>query len=259
MHPHRTGNITRHTTTDQCLILDLDETLLHTMGEDAEDFANTILEDPKYRAHRWKYYQIVLEDIFVKRGQGTREKYWGLTRPYLADFLSFCFSHFKLVTVWSAGQRPYVHNIVDVIFRDSPYPDLVFTYDDVISTGDGYHKPIELIMEHPRVKGIMKHNNTFFLDDRYANFLTSPGNGVTIPPYKPSPTPSGLVTQDFALLQFKNWLLRPEVMESKDVRTLDKSSIFMTKLNYMFDYPVSKQPVSIKDVLIEDDMVIAGI
>ena len=107
-----------------------------------------------------------------------------------------------------------------------------------------YHKPIMKMLNDPLVKGKIGVEEVFFLDDKADNFISSPGNGITIPRYEPSPNPISIMADDQALLQLQQWLSRPEVMEAPDVRYLDKTHIFTTPTFSMYSTPLfSTTPV----------------
>jgi hypothetical protein len=77
----------------------------------------------------------------------------------------------------------------------------------------------------------MSLKNTFALDDNDRTYTKNLDNGVLIPPYEPGPFIDELREEDTALLKFKYWLLQPEVIDSKDVTSLNKNKIFTTSLN----------------------------
>lgn len=181
---------------------------------------------------RGRYYEFTLHDMNEKRGSGKRSTYWGMKRPHLNIFLSFCFSYFKVVAVWSAGQPAYVEAVVENIFEGIGTPAIVYTFNNVIQTSNGYHKPLSKMIEKDGASLGMSLSNTFFLDDRYDNFPTCQDNAIVIPRYSPSPRVESLFNDDIALLQFRQWLLKSEVVNARDVRKLDKSSIFFTPVDW---------------------------
>ena len=87
-----------------------------------------------------------------------------------------------------------------------------------------------MINSDPRLSQYMSLENTLVIDDRKSTFSANPGNGIKIPLYSPPETINGIESDDIALKQFMFWLLRSEVINTKDVRTLDKSRIFKTPL-----------------------------
>jgi len=213
--------------TDKCIILDLDETLVHTQEEMTELHKLKILSDPKLLALRKRTYLLRLEDL-EKPGYGTSYDLWGVVRPHVPEFLLFCFSYFKVVAVWSAGARPYVDAVVDHLFKDLPRPHVVFTRDDVLfDKNKQVEKPLQKMMEyHPILREHMSHANTFVLDDNHGTFVYNPKNGVHIPRYEPEATVHALMKDDDTVLKFRDWLLQPDIMQAVDVTTLPKHDIF---------------------------------
>lgn len=213
--------------TNKCLVLDLDETLVHTF-DDMDSYRKLgIMNSPHTLDLRPRIYRIELLDVYDNLGTGIRTPIWGITRPYLSEFLQFCFQYFRMVTVWSAGQYPYVHSIVSHIFRDAYPPQIVFTRDDCLIETN-LHKPLEKIFKES--DGVMNLMNTFALDDKETTFSThNPQNGVLIPEYAPYPNYYALRNNDDNLLRLKDWLMKPDVMNATDVRTLNKNDIFSSK------------------------------
>lgn len=217
--------------TDKCIVLDLDLTLIATQDDMESLKLLGILSDPKLMALRNRTYHITIEDL-EKPGIGTKYDFWGVTRPHIQDFLIFCFSYFKVVAVWSAGKRPYVEAIVDKIFKDLPQPHVVFTHDDVVIGSQGHiEKPLtKMIESNPILRRHMSLQNTFVVDDNDMTFSQNRDNGILIPAYNPALNINALARDDPGLLQLKYWLLQREVVDSRDVTTLDKTTIFSTSL-----------------------------
>lgn len=226
----RSSSISRH-----AVVLDLDETLLHTMPNGTEALENTILTSPGQLEVRGRLYHLTISDLFRQRGTGQRSDFWGVKRPHLNLFLAFCFDYFRYVVVWSAGQKPYVTAVVDEIFKGIGRPDIIYSYDDCVKLpDDNYHKPLSVLLNDPRLGGRLVSSSVLFVDDRVGNFIESGSNAIIIPRYKPAPTVSALAADDYALLQLRQWLLREDVTSSPDVRQLHKGDIFST--------PVSSSP-----------------
>lgn len=216
--------------TNFCIGLDLDECLVSIQMEAPPSLANEIKTNPRYMELRTRLLEVYLHDRDGDRGEGLREYYWGLKRPHLDEFLLFLFSYFRVVFVWSAALRPYVDVIVEKLFADLPYPYMVMNRDDIEHTPDGnYHKPLSQVIKFD-TSHYINLSNTFFLDNKGDNFIANESNGITIPDYKPAANLNAMMVDDICLLQLRQWLLRPEVMAAKDVRTLDKSRIFVEPL-----------------------------
>lgn len=211
------------------IIFDLDNCILSSYFQDTLWLKNVLSVDSSYMAIRSRLYEITIKDINGVKGDGASMKMWGVKRPHLHEFLLFCFEYFDVVCVWSAGSYDYVHECVERLFGDIKMPDLIFTRDDcedIPGSGGDYHKPIAKMVSHPAIKGKVSLLDTFFLDDKENNFISSPGNGIVIPEYVPEARPLDLMKDDVSLLELQQWLMKPEVMAAGDVRTLDKTDIF---------------------------------
>lgn len=173
-----------------------------------------------------------MDDVVHKRGEGNKAEMWGLLRPYAREFLIFCFSYFRGVIVWSAGKKNYVHAIVDYLFKDIKRPLVIYTYNELEGLQDKtFIKPIKKLIDNvPGLNKYMSLENSFILDDRDSVFLgPNPGNGIKIPAYKCNFSKlSSMRADDIALKQLMIWLSKPEVINCKDVRELDKTNIFNT-------------------------------
>nr|QBK90034.1 MAG: ctd-like (NLI interacting factor-like) phosphatase [Pithovirus LCPAC101] len=224
--------------TNKCIILDLDETCIHSFTYmDKLDKLN-IMKDSKYLDIRRRIYKIKMLDIDGDRdGSGKHAKMWGVERPYLKEFLTFCFSYFDIVAVWSAGVYKYVHEIVRHIFKDIGEPHIIFTREDCKVEKDGnLTKPISKMIEKVNeMNKFMNTMNTFIVDDRFDTFQYNYNNGILIPPYNPKSTIKGLREGDKALLRFMTWLTEKNVHQSIDIRSLEKDRIFnlpASRINY---------------------------
>ena len=213
--------------TKHSIVLDLDETLVHSC-ENMDKLKNlAIYTDPTLLDLRSRIFRLALDDMFVEPGAGVRTSLWGVTRPYLTQFLSFCFAYFDVVAIWSAGQPKYVAAVVDAIFRDVRPPHIVYDYDDCIMDNNDPKKPlIKMILTEEDLGDYMSLAHTFVLDDRETTFSQNPDNGIIIPAYVPEATIEAIREEDRSLQQLMIWLMRAEVMQAEDIRTLDKTEIF---------------------------------
>lgn len=227
--------------TDKCIVLDLDQTLIATQ-EDIESLKRLgIYSNPKLLTLRNRTYDILVEDL-EKPGIGTVQHLWGVTRPHLFEFLLFCFKYFKIVVVCTAGKYLYALAIVAHIFKDLSEPHYTFAHEDIYiyfgPKGEPRKPLVKLSKSHSLLQTHMSLENTFALDDNPLTFTENPDNGILIPAYEPylninDPNRSikALSQEDVALLQLKYWLLQPEVINAKDVRTLNTRTIFTTPLS----------------------------
>ena len=205
------------------IVLDLDETLVRTIGN-ANDIEYTeLLEDKSYIDIRRRTYILSFKD-----GPNSKLHLWGIKRPHIKEFLHFCLSYFRVVAVWSAGTKQYVTQLVRKLFAGMRKPDIVFTRDDISSSDRKMKKPLSKIFDTEIAKQYgLNNRNTFILEDRIKSFLYSdPYNGILIPRYEPEPTISGLRADEQSLPQLMDWLMTDEVINSDDVRELSKIDIF---------------------------------
>lgn len=229
MYKTSTDSIPSKSLTNKCIVLDLDETLVHSNENLFELRSLNVMNDPKLIDLRGRLYELSMDDVVYKKGQGIKTEMWGITRPHVKEFLIACFSYFKVVAVWSAGKKKYVEAIVDYLFRDIKRPHVIYSRDDCEKTTDNIlTKPLEkMIKQESGLSKYMSLENTFILDDRRTVFETpNPDNGIQIPAYVPAFNVRSLRTDDIAFKQLMTWLLRSDVINSKDVRDLDKTGIF---------------------------------
>ena len=219
------------------IILDVDETLVHTIEDTNFRLLknSNIMSDPKLIRYRDRLMIFRLEDIVGKKGEGLDTDMWSITRPHLEEFIAFCLSYFENVIIWSAGLDGYVREIVNRLFdplKGMEPPALIYTRKDCKRIKGTTTKPIEdLIKENPDLADTVNLTNTFFIDDLSSNFIANPENGILIPEYNPNPNITSIVRDDIALKQLIYWFLSKEVKESTDVRLLNKNNIFSRSLN----------------------------
>jgi hypothetical protein len=216
------------------LVLDLDETLVHTFEPDEIDQKIEIMskwnEQEKLEL-RSRLYEFEILDANTTK-EDSRTIFWGITRPSLKFFLLFCSIYFKGVLIWSAGVSKYVERIVDIIFKDIFPPRAIYDRRNTIQIDDEYrttYKPLRNMFEDEYLKSLgMNSENTFVIDDRKDTFSQNPENGIRIKRYEPKLTYSELVTDDPALKQLMFWFLRKDVMRTKNVADLNlpKKRIF---------------------------------
>ena len=210
------------------IVLDIDATLVHTHG-DLDDFKMLkIYGNEEQLEMRRKLYNMRLIDVSDIPGEGEVTDLAGIYRPYLKEFLEFCFEYFDGVVIWSAGKRKYVHKMCEYMFPLKKQPLLIFTYDDCEGDADDYIvKPLEKLYKHPDLKGKLNENNTFVLDDREETFSLNKRNGIMIPEFESDMSVEDICNHpDNELLKLMTWLSSEDVRNSKDVKKLNKTNIF---------------------------------
>lgn len=211
------------------IVLDIDATLVHT-HDDEYDYTNLkLFTDPKMLKYRGRAYTMTLTDVTTLPGTGEELKLYGIYRPFLKEFLEFCFKYFDNVIVWSAGKKKYVEKMCDLMFTDrNKQPLLIYNYNDCEIYDDFIIKPLSKLYNDPRTKGKMNEKNTYVLDDRDDTFSMNKDNGINIPIYEVTLDVKGINKKDENLLKLMAWLMTPEVKDIEDVRKLNKKKIFKT-------------------------------
>ena len=210
------------------IVLDIDATLVHTHG-DMNDFKMLkIYGSDEQLEMRRKLYNMRLIDVSDVPGEGEITDLAGIYRPYLKEFLEFCFDYFDGIVIWSAGKRKYVHKMCEYMFPLKKQPLIIFTYDDCEGDEDDYIvKPLEKLYKHPKLKGKLNETNTFVLDDREETYSFNKRNGILIPEFESDMSVEDICNHpDSELLKLMTWLNTQEVKSCKDVRKLNKTNIF---------------------------------
>ena len=209
------------------IVLDIAATMVHTLGDEDEFLNLQVFTNPKMIKYRPRLYSMELRDVTSPPGTGEEMTLYGVYRPYLKEFIEFCFDYFDNVIIWSAGKKKYVEKMCELMFIDmSNQPLVIYNYDDCGVYDDFIRKPLKKLYEDPRVKGKMNEKNTYVLDDRDDTFALNKGNGILIPEYEASLTKKGLDKEDDNLLKLMAWLSIDVNKQCRDVRQLDKSRIF---------------------------------
>jgi TFIIF-interacting CTD phosphatase-like protein len=203
------------------VILDLDNTLINTFDDYDSLIDLEIFKKPCYLDIRERVYFFNLD-----------EQYWGVSRPYAKEFVSFCFQYFNTVGVWSAGERDYVDFIIENIFEDKK-PHYSLSRDECAGEYNDKNikcnifKPLNIIFD---TNNYFTPKNTLIIDDNEYTMKMNRDNGILIPPYEPEPTIEDIRKPDYAFPSICRWLSKPEVMYCDDIRKQCKLSIFTSLL-----------------------------
>jgi hypothetical protein len=213
--------------TELNLVLDIDDTLVQTFDDIESLYKCPIMKNPKFYPIRKRVYILKFESEGEEDEEEVEDELiWGVKRPHIDEFLDFASEYFRNVVIWSAGTYDYVHVIVKNIFKNYPTcPAKVFTRNDCTQSEEyGYEKPLEKIYQAiPE----MNPYNTLLIDDRHEVFLRKdPNNGIIIPPFSPDIEDYNSLTSDTSFLLLKDWFMTPQVMESNDIRKVNKQHIF---------------------------------
>jgi TFIIF-interacting CTD phosphatase-like protein len=142
------------------IVLDLDETLIHTQ-----------IEKP-----------LVCDFNFTLSGV----KYYSTKRPGLSNFLNFAFGHFESVNIWTAATTEYAQKILEQILTKQQQESLyiIYTRNDLKQTTTGFYKPLTVMFSDMRAKNInMRSINTIMIDDREDVMIANRGNGILVTPW----------------------------------------------------------------------------
>lgn len=115
---------TRTTTTEKCIVFDFDELQAHTYEDKV--FFDFVFHDEKTIEWRRHLYTIYYPEL----KEQTDCKAWGVLRPGFFEFIDFCFEHFRIVAVWSAGVHDYVHSVVESVWYSKQAPHVILTRNE---------------------------------------------------------------------------------------------------------------------------------
>lgn len=185
--------------TNYAIVLDLDETLVHTIygGE-----LDTKLDK----------YLFTIVDAITKNGEGNVDIIKGYKRKHLDDFLKCVFRTFKYIIVFSAGRPKYVKEMVKEIFKDHGYPNAIFTYDDCEEVNGFIVKRLEKIAKLFNIE----LESIIAIDDRISTATLNPTNVIIIPEF------NGY--EDDCLLKLIEFFDKLE--PNKNITLLNKSILF---------------------------------
>jgi TFIIF-interacting CTD phosphatase-like protein len=146
------------------IILDLDETLIHTIVSDR----------PRSDLEK--------KSDFKFQFQPAGAIYYVFKRPGLEEFLSQIFSKFRRVGVWTAADKQYAKKVVMNIMsaRQISNLDFVFSRDFCESDRIGFTKPLSKIYTYLPV---WKPEETIMLDNSPQVMKYNPKNGMVAPDY----------------------------------------------------------------------------
>lgn len=189
-----------------CLVLDLDETLIHTWKRDdprLQKKAKTQAPD--------RYYEFKLDDNYL---------YWGVTRPDVADFLKYDFRHFDIVGIWTAATSDYAEEIKKRLEELSGYKfHFVWSRDMCTLVKGEYIKPLaRLFSEFPDIDP----DNTLMLDDKRTIAVYNPKNLLQIQPYDPKDPLNNDVAMTAGIAIFRN-MFKIKKEDGISLRAQDKS------------------------------------
>lgn len=193
-----------------CLVLDLDETLVHFFGSK---------EDWKYMKNydnnqvKSRILDITVEDDFM----------WGIARPHYDKFLKEIFDIFDIVGVWSAGTEDYVQAIVKLIFpHKKPYfvwsrskCETMITHNDTIR-----QKPLAKLLEMYKE---IDPDRIIIIDDRTEVCEQDTLHHIDIPTW--DATFEDIDRTDTALLSLLTFM-KQKLSKAKNFKLVSNKNIF---------------------------------
>lgn len=244
-------NLSKSPLTNKTIVLDMDLTLLCTIG-DGSDISS------KIRTNYPEAYEILVKrGIIVPTvlnqfgGSGKASHNDVIRRPGVEEFLTFCRMAFKHVFLWSAGQASYVYDTVRLVLdpKDRGYFDHVYTAQDILHTSidemdiEGSDDFLDKLKKmgfttfttKPLDKIVSQYSDVsldriVIVDDLICNFSHNPNNGVLIPPFSPkipqiiataSASPLENMANDHVLFSLIHFFADDAFMNSPDVRQYD--------------------------------------
>ena len=195
------------------LVLDLDETLIHTIILKE----NILLNINEFPSENFSIIQL--------------PNFFGLVfiRPYLFEFLKFIFNNF-CVSIWTAGNTMYCKEVLKIILTQEQFDKTIFilardknNYIDVktnkiyknVTPENEIIKPLELLWNDDEFKKHYNENNTLLIDNDLFVIKSNPYNSIIIKEF------NKYSIDDFALCNLYNWL--NNVKNCKDIQKLDKN------------------------------------
>jgi TFIIF-interacting CTD phosphatase-like protein len=153
------------------IILDIDETIIHTMMTECK-------ADHVFSIEKTKYYV--------------------LYRPHLHSFINFIFTNFETINIWTAATYDYAKNIISkllvtMLVDKTQLPKLKFFNTRQQVSKDGSKKLVKLFSTDYAKSLNITESNTIMIDDKQSVFNHNTGNGFIIPAW------TGQKNDDFLL------------------------------------------------------------
>jgi hypothetical protein len=214
-----------HSVTDFILVLDLDETVLHTFSSNPSQIEK--LELQKYPQLRDRLYA---KEIRVQDNKNTYSisRFWGVKRPHYDTFMTFAATYFQAIFIWTAGVFPYGREMTNEITRGLNQERIFMTRRDCTVIDGAYVKSARTLA----TKMGVDPSKLLYLDDREESFCETPNQGIQIPRYEPAENPSAILLDDPTLLQLKAWLSTEEALRATSVSQLVKPGLFSYSVDY---------------------------
>ncbi len=151
---------------NKAIILDLDETLIHSVVLPIPDF-----------------YLAQICDFSFQFG----EFFYVFKRPGLDQFLQTVFTYYKYVGIWTAAEPNYAKEIIRNIITSNQLQRLVFVFtrrDCELAYSKYYYKPLYTVWNEFPLQ--FNKFNTMILDDMPLTIKANVPNGILAPAFTPN-------------------------------------------------------------------------
>jgi TFIIF-interacting CTD phosphatase-like protein len=119
----------------------------------------------------------------------TDENYNIYKRPYLEEFLNFCFSYFESVSIWTASAKEWTDQVFNKVLLNKNWK-FRFVWCEKCNYKFNYNisssRDIKVIKRLQKVWNEykdMNYENTIIIDDNLSTIRKNINNSIHIPPY----------------------------------------------------------------------------
>lgn len=180
------------------LVLDLDETLIHTIPIKEND----IIEMNNFPSEKFSILQLPNFICMV------------FLRPYLKEFLNYIFNFFE-VSIWTAGNTMYCKEVIKIILTEEQINKTLFilardknNYIDIktnkiyknVTFEDEIIKPLEILWNDNEFSNNFNELNTLLIDNDTFILSSNPYNSLVITEF------NSKSKKDTVLCALSNWL-----------------------------------------------------
>ena len=206
------------------ICLDLDSTLIYSVFKLNE--IDSLINSERYNEISKQVFLIDLVDgaDIAQKGEGNLERILVIKRPHVDEFIEYITTHFD-VSIWTAGQYRYARAVESLLFP--PKSIHIKRYPCRLLSKDKCQIDESLFIIKDLAKQNFEIEKTIVIDDRSDTFSNNVSNAIHIPVFKPNPTIDDILRDDPTLLKLLQWFKSINFNNISDVRTLDKSKIFV--------------------------------
>lgn len=238
---------------ERYIVLDLDATLLHTF-DNYKALAKLISEENNLAYLKSRIYNLKLFNPSSNKNH-KYYSFWGIYRPFLAEFVEYIIQEFDDIFIWSAGNEKYVKSVVDLIFEPYEYKPKIIFYDThcyisedrevVVKDLAKLYNASKDIYSSASDKCGPNETNTYVIDDRMDTMSKNADNGILIHPYNLFELPDDPNEDDVRMFiesaretdnSLKDLIIFFDKNKNSDIRKIIKNNIFNEKKE-------SKRPV----------------